>query len=97
MGFLPLRLLSKDLGVHRDSNSQSESSLESMKVRSFTFSYIPKSMKCDSQASFLARTLVNLYLGREPKARVATITSIVWFSIQFSFVRLSVWDNPSHY
>jgi hypothetical protein len=29
-------------------------------------------MRCDSQASFLARTLANLCLGHEPKARVAT-------------------------
>jgi hypothetical protein len=30
-------------------------------------------MKCDSQASLLARTLASPCLGREPKARVATI------------------------
>jgi hypothetical protein len=28
-------------------------------------------MKCDSWASFLARTLVSLYLGHELKGRVA--------------------------
>jgi hypothetical protein len=54
------------------SNSQSGSSLGSVKVHSFTLSYIPKNMRCDSQASFLARTLANLCLGRDPKARVAT-------------------------
>jgi hypothetical protein len=97
MGFLPLRLLYEDLGVRWDSNSQNGSSLESVKVHSFTFSYIPKSMKCDSQAYFLARTLASPYLSREPKARVATITFIVWFSIQFSSLRLGVWDNASHY
>jgi hypothetical protein len=30
-------------------------------------------MKCDSQASLLARNLATPCLGREPKARVATI------------------------
>jgi hypothetical protein len=29
-------------------------------------------MKCDSLASFLARTFVSLCLGREPKAKVET-------------------------
>jgi hypothetical protein len=29
-------------------------------------------MKCDFRASFLARTFANPYLGRKPKARVAT-------------------------
>jgi hypothetical protein len=31
-------------------------------------------MKCDSQASLLARTFASLYLNHEPKARVATTT-----------------------
>ncbi len=44
-------------------------------VHSLTLSYTLGSMRCDSQASFLARTLVNPYLGREPKARVATTNS----------------------
>jgi hypothetical protein len=29
-------------------------------------------MKCDSRASLLARTFTNPYLGRKPKAKVAT-------------------------
>jgi hypothetical protein len=29
-------------------------------------------MKCDSRASFLARTFASPYLGRKPKARVTT-------------------------
>ncbi len=35
-------------------------------------SYTPKSMRCDSRASLLARTLTSPCLGCEPKARVAT-------------------------
>jgi hypothetical protein len=41
-------------------------------VHSFTLSYIFESMKCDSWASFLAHTFASLYVGCEPKARVAT-------------------------
>ncbi len=43
-------------------------------VHSFTFSYILESMKCDSRASLLACTFVNLCFSHKPKARVATIT-----------------------
>jgi hypothetical protein len=32
------------------------------------------SMKCDSQASFLARTFISPYLGHESKAKVMTLT-----------------------
>ncbi len=42
-------------------------------VHSLTLSYTHGSMKCDSWASFLACTFASLYLGHEPKARVATI------------------------
>jgi hypothetical protein len=46
----------------------------SVKVHSFTLSYIPGSMKCDSWASLLSRTFVNLSLSHKPKARVATLS-----------------------
>jgi len=65
-------LLSEDLKVHWDSNSQSGSSLGSVRVHSLTFSCTPKNMRCDFWASFLALTLVSLYLGCEPKVKVAT-------------------------
>ncbi len=45
-----------------------------MRVHSLTLSYTLESMKCDSQASFLARTLASPYLGHEPKAKVATFS-----------------------
>jgi hypothetical protein len=41
-------------------------------VHSFTLSYTPRSMKCDSWASFLAFTFVSRCFGHEPKARVVT-------------------------
>jgi hypothetical protein len=44
-----------------------------VRVHSLTFSYIPRSIRCDSLASLLACTLVNLCLGHEPKVRVATM------------------------
>jgi len=67
-GFWPMRLFSKNLGIHWDSNSQNGSSLGSPKVYSLTLSH----MKCDSWASFLARTFASPYLGHKLKARVAT-------------------------
>jgi hypothetical protein len=73
-GFWPLQSFSEDSEVHQDSNSQSGSSLGSVKVHSFILSYTPKNMKCDSWASLLARTLASPCFGHEPKARVAT-----WF------------------
>jgi hypothetical protein len=59
--------------VHRDSNSQSGSSLGSVRVHSFKLSYVLGSMRCDSWASLLARTFASPCLGHEPKARVATL------------------------
>ncbi len=68
MGFDPWNL-SPNI---RDSNSQSGSSLGSVKVHSLTLSCTPRSMRCDSQDSLLARPLASLCLGREPKAKVVT-------------------------
>jgi len=68
-----MQLLFKDSKVHQDSNSQSRNSLESVRVHSFTLFYTPKSMRCDSQVSLLARNLANPCLGCKPKARVATM------------------------
>jgi hypothetical protein len=55
-----------------DSNSQSGSSLGSVRVQSFTLSYTPMSMKCDSRASLLAHTFASPCLGCKPKAKVMT-------------------------
>jgi hypothetical protein len=52
--------------------SQSGSSLGGVRVHSFTLSYTPGSMRCDSRASLLARNLASPCLAREPKAKVAT-------------------------
>ncbi len=56
-----------------DSNFQYENSLGSVRVHSLTFFCTPGSMKCDSQASLLPRTLASPCLGHEPKVRVATL------------------------
>jgi hypothetical protein len=69
------------LGVHWDFNSQSGSSFGSARVHSLTLSYTPGSMRCDSQASFLARNLASVCLGHELRARVATLILFVDLSI----------------
>jgi hypothetical protein len=71
--FWPLQWPFKDSEIHRESNSQSESSFVNVTVHPLTLSYTPGSMKYDSRVSLLARTLASLCLGREPKAKVATI------------------------
>jgi len=69
---LTMQSFSEDSGVHRDSNSQSGSSLGRVRVQFLTLSYIFGSMRCDSWASFLAHNLASPCLGPEPKAKVAT-------------------------
>jgi len=64
------------LGIHWDSNSQSESPLGNVWVHALTPSYTPRNMKCDSQASLIARNLQALTFGREPKAKVAITMAI---------------------
>jgi len=62
-------------------NSQSGNSLGSVEVHSFTPSHTPMSMKCDSQASFLACTFVSPCLGYKPKVRVMTLNvkkTLLW-------------------
>jgi len=44
-----------------------------VEVHSLTLSYTLVSMKCDSQASLLARTFASPCLGCEPKVRVAIV------------------------
>jgi len=68
-GFWPLQSLSKDSRVHWDSNSQNVNSLESVRVHSLTLSCTPKSMKCDSRVSYLARTFRTLALVTNPRLR----------------------------
>ncbi len=51
LGFDPYKLLSKNLRVRRDSNSQSGNSLGSVRAYSLTLSYIPRNIRCDSWAS----------------------------------------------
>ncbi len=48
------------------------SSLGSVRVHSLTLSYTLRSMRCDSRASLLARTLASPCLSHKPKARVTT-------------------------
>jgi hypothetical protein len=88
--FWPLKLLSKIFGVYRDSISQSGSCLGSVRVHSFTLSYTPKSMWCDSQASSWPVTLQPFCLGRKPKARVATLMLLILGGGQIKLVFLNI-------
>jgi len=54
-----------------------EAPFGSVRVHPLTLSYTPESMRCDSQASFLACNLASPCLGRKPKARVATMWRII--------------------
>jgi hypothetical protein len=72
MGFDPCNCNRKISGIHQDSNSQSGSSFESVKVHSFTLSDTPRSMRCDSWASLLALTFASPCLGCKAETRVAT-------------------------
>jgi hypothetical protein len=44
-------------------------------VHSLKLSYTLENMKCDSRASFLARTFASPCLGHKPKVRVAKVTT----------------------
>jgi hypothetical protein len=73
-------MISQVLGVHRDSNSQNESSFGSVSVYCHTLPH--------SWAPLLARTLANPCLGHEPKARVATILMVIngyWWIFYFKY------------
>ncbi len=91
---MTLQLPSKNSKVLWDSNSQSGSPLENVWIHSFTFSYTPGNMKCDSRASFLACTFASLCFSRKPKAKVMTSTNhtsskaIVWAYI----IDVCVWE-----
>jgi hypothetical protein len=70
LGFTPTLGQSR---VATDSNSQNGSSLGSVRVHSLTPFFTPKSMRCDSQISLLARNLASPCFSREPKVRVVTM------------------------
>ncbi len=75
--FWPLQSFSEHSGVHPDSNSQSGSSLGSVRVYSLTLSCTLGNMQHDSRASFWARNLATPCFSREPKARVTSLCHII--------------------
>ncbi len=81
--FWPLHLPFEDSKVHQDFTFQNGSSFGSVGVHSLTFSYTPRSMKCDSQASFLAHTFASPCFGHEPKVRVVTMVMSSYFNTQW--------------
>jgi len=85
LSFLPLQSLSEHSEVHRDSNSQGRSSLGSVRVHSLALSFTP-------ELPLLARNLVSLCLGCEPKAKVA-IWLIWWW---YKHVRVKCWPSKKY-
>jgi len=73
--FWPLQLPFEDLGVHRDSNSQSGTPLGCEGSFPHTFLH-SREYVVWFLASFLACNLANPCLGREPKARVTTFPGV---------------------
>jgi hypothetical protein len=51
----------------------------------------PRSTKCDSQISLLARTLVSPCLGHEPKAKVVTVVKVTLWVLKIRYIGL--WRN----
>jgi hypothetical protein len=66
-------------------NSQNGSSFGSVRVHPLTLFCTHGSMRCDSQASFLAHNLASFCLGHEPKVRVVTKKDIRKLFILSSF------------
>jgi hypothetical protein len=93
--FWPLQSFSKDSEIHWDFNSQSGNLIRSVKVHSLTFSYTPENMKCESQASLLAHTLISPCLSYEPKATVVTfVTPHPWTIVFLVWGHLVGWPLP---
>jgi hypothetical protein len=65
----------------------------SVGVHSFTFSYTPESMKCDSWASFLTHTFSSPCFGRKPKAKVVTLWWFCFYALSFVFFIHPFWRN----
>jgi hypothetical protein len=56
-------------------------------------------MKCDSRPSLLARTFISLYLGYEPKAKVATTTqnpSSFWRMVTLLHVFVGIHEDVNN-
>ncbi len=80
-----MKLLSKDLELHRGFNSQNGSPLGSVWVP-HTFSHSWE-CECDSRVTLLARTFPCLCLGCKPKVKVVT---------QYVVFRMSPSSQPTH-
>jgi hypothetical protein len=69
-----------------------ESSLGGVRVHSLTLSYTPGSMRCDSQASFLACNFASPYFGRKPKAKVTIASHNVFGKGANSLMTRGAWN-----
>jgi hypothetical protein len=70
-------------------NSQSGSSLGSVRVHSLTLSYTFENMSYNSRVSLLARTLASPCFGHEPKTKVATNFHIHKSTVHVAYKQLT--------
>jgi hypothetical protein len=78
-----MQLLSENLGINRDSNSQNGNSLRNVNVHSHTLPH--------SRASFSARDLTSPCLGHEPKTRVVKWrVFIIYLFIAFLYYKIKL-------
>ncbi len=97
IGFWPLQSLSEHSGVHRESNSQHGSSLGSVRVLSLTPFCTLGGMRIRLSGLVLATPLQAFCLGRELKAKVATIffQIVIWITRCFANIEKCVWPQSN--
>jgi hypothetical protein len=87
--FWPLQLLFKDLGVHRDSNSEHGSSLGSVRVISITLFALPRAWNMIPGLLSWPALLQALALVASP--RVATMGIYFQFKVKMLYTNLVIW------
>jgi len=97
IGFWPLQSLSEHSGVHRESNSQHGNSLGSVRVLSLTLFCTLGGMRMWLSGLVLATPLQAFCLGRELKAKVATIffQIVIWITRCFANIEKCVWPQSN--
>lgn len=87
--FWHLELPLEKLGVHRNTNSQNENSI----IHTFLHSYIPSSMKYNSQIPLLACTFARPCFAPELKVNVAIFK---WIHVKLAWTSMNIM-NTMHY
>jgi hypothetical protein len=86
MSFDPCNRVLKIQESIRDSNSQRGSSLASVRVHALTLFALPGACDATPGCPSWPTTLQPPYLGRKPKARVATLKVVLGIHILYSFL-----------